>query len=89
MGENRRDSTVSVKPSSAWTGTEPLIVQTLLTVLTQKSRTRQALKMLASAQLDHPLDLTNVRPKSPCFDLGCWIAGLPSPAGQRGRLLYL
>ena len=44
MGENRRDSTVSVKPSSAWTGTEPLIVQTLLTVLTQKSRTRQALK---------------------------------------------
>jgi hypothetical protein len=33
-------------------------VQTLLTVLTQKSRTRQALKMLASAQLDHPLDPT-------------------------------
>ena len=78
MGENRRDSTVSVKPSSAWTGTEPLIVQTLLTVLTQKSRTRQALKMLASAQLDHPLD--PVRPKSPCFGLGCRIAGLPIAA---------
>ena len=32
-------------------------MQTLLTVLTQKSRTRR-LEMLASAQLDHPLEPT-------------------------------
>ena len=57
MGENRPHSTVStistvsdnrhgvaLNHPRAWTGTEPLIVQTLLTVLTQKSRTRQALK---------------------------------------------
>jgi len=40
-------------------------VQTLLTVLTQKSRSRQALKMLASAQLD-PTGLRGSR------SLPCW-----------------
>jgi hypothetical protein len=51
MGEKRPYSTVSTvgdkwawSGSKPWTGTEPLIVQTLLTVLTQTSRTRQALK---------------------------------------------
>jgi hypothetical protein len=50
-------------------------VQTLLTVLTQQSPT--GLEMLASAQLDHPLDPTTRSPEIPVLGLGCRIAALP------------